>query len=103
MLEKHIQAQILHYLALKNVFHWRNNTGGATYQGKNGKKSFVRFGQPGMSDILGIYKGKFLAIEVKRPGGKVTELQKKFLEAIESNDGIAILAYDLDDVKKVIA
>jgi penicillin-binding protein-related factor A (putative recombinase) len=103
MLEKHIQAQILHYLVLKNVFHWRNNTGCATYQSKNGKKSFVRFGQPGMSDILGIYKGKFLAIEVKRPGGKVTELQKKFLEAIESNDGIAILAYDLDDVKKVIA
>jgi hypothetical protein len=52
----------------------------------------------GVSDILGIWKGKFLAIEVKSPGKKPTPEQKEFLGLVSDFGGIGILAYSLDDV-----
>jgi Holliday junction resolvase len=53
-----------------------------------------RFGRAGIPDILAIYKGCFLAIEVKRPDGKgdytVTPTQTFNLCRIAENDGHAI-------------
>lgn len=54
----------------------------------------------GVSDILGIYKGKFLAIELKAPKGKPSLAQVDFLDRVRSEGGIAILAYSLEDVIK---
>ena len=99
MLEKHIQSQILAYLRLKGVFHWRQNTGAVNIQGKNGNR-FVRFGKPGISDIIGIYNGRFLAIEVKTQKGRLSEHQKVFLKDVEDNGGIAIVARSVEDVIK---
>jgi penicillin-binding protein-related factor A (putative recombinase) len=48
----------------------------------------------GIPDIIGVYKGKFFAIEVKRPGLKPTPKQMAELKAIEQAGGIAIVAYD---------
>lgn len=56
----------------------------------------------GISDILGLWNGRGLAIEVKRPGGKPTAEQKEFLTAWAESGGIAILAYSLDDVTKTL-
>ena len=53
---------------------------------------------PGIPDILGIYKGRFVGIECKAPGGKPSEHQKRFLEIIREQGGIAILAYSVSDV-----
>ena len=67
----------------------------------------------GVSDILGIYKGKFLAIEVKTPttidedgdkryGGRLTENQKIFLQEIQEQGGIAIIARSVEDVEQAL-
>lgn len=53
---------------------------------------------PGVSDFLGIYKGRFLAIEAKAPHGVASPAQKEFLRRIEADGGIAILAYTIEDV-----
>lgn len=53
---------------------------------------------PGIADILGIYEGKFLAIEVKRPGLSPTEKQSKFLDAVNRAGGIGFVAHSVDDV-----
>jgi len=62
----------------------------------NGKKRFVRFGTPGISDIIGIFRGRFLAVETKRKGKVATDLQKAFLERVEDMGGIAICVDSLD-------
>jgi penicillin-binding protein-related factor A (putative recombinase) len=54
----------------------------------------------GVSDIIGVWKGRGLAIEVKAPGEKPMPHQKEFLESWARAGGIAILAYSLDDVIK---
>ncbi len=53
---------------------------------------------PGTSDILAVYRGRFVAIEVKAPGGHPSGNQRLFLERVRSGGGIAILAYSVDDV-----
>jgi hypothetical protein len=99
--EQAIQAQILAYLKFKGYFVWRNNSG-ATRAGKFGER-FIRYGLVGSADILGLTKqGMFLAIEVKRPGGRLSPHQEAFLDAIRANKGMAIVAYSLTDVQKIL-
>ena len=52
----------------------------------------------GIADILGIYNGQFLAIEVKAPKGRLSDYQKIFLDRVKAEGGIAITAYCIDDV-----
>jgi hypothetical protein len=52
----------------------------------------------GIADILGLWHGRGLAIEVKAKGGKPSKEQKEFLQDWKESGGIAILAYSLDDV-----
>ncbi len=101
--ETGLVKQILQYLGWKkNVFVWRQNTGGANYSytNKAGKtKSYhVNFGFPGMADVIGLYKGRFLAIEAKVGKNKQQPPQKAFQDTIERYGGIYILAYELKDV-----
>jgi len=93
--ERLIQANILRYLRIMHVFCWRNNTG---------RRGGVSYGRIGSADILGILKpsGRLLAIEVKKPGGKPTEDQLAFLWAVRDAGGVAIVATDVDDVRKVL-
>lgn len=99
-LEKDIQKSILDYLELRHVPHWRANTGAAWLPGRGGKPQLVRFGFRGVSDILGILppSGRWLAIEVKRPGKEPTADQKWFLTMIRDNGGLVIVAHSVEDV-----
>lgn len=94
LLEKHIQAQIIEYLPYIGIYAWRTNSG-IIFSGGHAH----RMAPPGTADIIGIMPtGAFVAIEVKRPGGIVSDKQKEFLEKITSRGGIAFVAYSLDDV-----
>ena len=98
MKEGDIQSAILGYLAYRQIYAWRNNTG--AYKTEHG--SYVRYGFKGSSDILGILPdGRFLAIEIKKPKPNKTyptKEQKLFLKNIEINGGIAFVARSLEDV-----
>ena len=85
---------ILHYLKMQQIFAWRNNSGAVMMGGNR----YVKFGINGMADVIGIYGERFLAIEAKVGKGKQSEDQIKFQQNVESNGGIYILAYSLDDV-----
>ncbi|HOD71603.1 MAG TPA: VRR-NUC domain-containing protein [Deltaproteobacteria bacterium] len=102
--EHDIQKQILEYLARRRIFAWRQNSGAVVYEDRNRDKRFVRFASVnGISDILGILPdGRLLAIEVKKKGGKPSLEQQVFMEAIQENNGIAIVAYSLDDVVQIL-
>lgn len=97
-LEHEIQSAILDYLNLIHVMAWRCNTGAI----KLGNR-YVRFGKKGMADILGILpNGKLLAIECKRPGGRMTLEQEQFINDIKENNGVAFMADSLDTVMRLI-
>lgn len=103
-LEKHLVNQCIHYLNLKGHFVWRNNSGVTKMQSTDRfgrvKERQWRAGIKGGSDIIGIHKnGKFLAVECKIGKNKPTMAQTEFLEEVEARNGIALIAYDLEDLE----
>jgi hypothetical protein len=91
----------LEYLELRGAYAYRQNTGAAEYQDKAGKKRFVRYGKPGASDIVGLLPGgRFIAVECKAPGGRLSELQAGYLRDIERMGGLAVVARSVEDLAK---
>jgi len=64
-------------------------------------KSNDRF-TAGLPDIMGVIAGKFIAIELKMPNGKVTKLQKYTIEKITQAGGKARVCYSLTEVKSFL-
>lgn len=94
--EKAIQTACLDYLKAKNIFCWREHSGGIPV---NGGEFYVQPSLKGKSDILGILKdGRFLAIEVKAKDGHVSDDQNYFIEMINKNGGLGFIAYDVQDI-----
>lgn len=60
------------------------------------------YAQAGVPDIVACIKGRFVAIEVKRPGKKPEPIQEAFLESINKKGGIAFWSDNLDKVKNII-
>ena len=90
MLERDIVTAIKKYLALlgSDVFFWKEH--GSVY------------GTNGVPDIVCCYKGRFLGLECKRPGGRLTELQKRAIEKINRAGGVACRVESVEDAKRVI-
>ena len=91
MLERDIVAAIKKYLSSlgSDVFFWKEH--GSVY------------GTNGGPDIICCYKGRFIGLECKLPGGRLTELQKRAIEKINRAGGIACRVESVEDVKCVIA
>jgi Holliday junction resolvase len=54
--------------------------------------------QRGIADVLACYRGRFYAIEVKKPGGRVTKQQERFLERVEQAGGVGLVATSAAEV-----
>lgn len=98
-LESQIQRQILDYLEIRGIFHWRNNTGAF----RDDKQHLYRFGFKGSSDIIGVLPGgRALFIEVKRPTGRLTDAQKEFLARAHMAGALAFEARSVEEVDQRI-
>jgi hypothetical protein len=94
--EQTIQRAILEYLNWKHIFCWKNNTAGIYVKARN---TYIPSHAPGVSDILGILpSGRFLAIEVKSPTGRVSPHQQQFIERINAAGGLAFVARSVEEV-----
>lgn len=106
LLEKQIERSILEYLKSKDIFCWKQNTVGvydasaSVYRRPNNP-----FIITGVSDILGIYKGKMLCIEVKTPERRknLSIYQRNFLKMIQEKGGIAFVATSVKDVENYLS
>jgi penicillin-binding protein-related factor A (putative recombinase) len=100
--EKEIENSILYYLShLPECFVWKNNSTGIYDPVKKiFRKSSNKWVINGVSDIIGIYKGMPIFIEVKTPKTKnrLSIDQKFFLEKVIKMGGIGIVATSVDDV-----
>ncbi len=85
-LESKIQSKILKELKAAGIYAHKNIT--------TNKK--------GIPDILVCYRGKYVALEVKRPGGKPTELQLWNINEIRKSGGVAEIVYGWEDVVTVL-
>lgn len=99
--EKQIENAILDYLKLRRIFAWKNETTGI-YDPKKKvfRKKKSKHHMTGQSDILGIFCGRFLAIEVKKRGGYATKEQKEFMANIRRGGGFAFVARSVDDAER---
>lgn len=95
--ENQVQAEILLQVgSLPFVRLWRNNTGKA--RAMDNPNRIIQFGLPGSPDLLGFFDdGRFLGIEVKRPGGRQSKEQKAFETVLQRFNGIYILADNVAD------
>ncbi|HBJ74611.1 MAG TPA: hypothetical protein DDY86_03620 [Syntrophaceae bacterium] len=82
--EKEITKAIRFVLRTLGIFHWK------VWQGLGSV--------PGVPDIIGIYKGRMLGIEVKTAGGKISKHQQHFIDMIKREGGIAFVARSVQDV-----
>lgn len=99
--EKQIENAILDYLTLLPGTYWKNNSTGVFDPTKKVFRKSPKYHRNGVSDILGIdADGRFVAIEVKTPKGRLSENQKLFLDDINHFGGIAFVARSVDDVRE---
>jgi hypothetical protein len=88
MLEDKVQDHIKSYLTKKRIYHWR-------FQAQSNLN--------GIPDILCLYKGFFIGLELKREkGGRATGLQLRKIKNINENGGIGVLVRSVEDVDKII-
>lgn len=95
--ENSIQAECLEYLrgnprkGIKGVGGWWLNF--------HGGDAFMPRGIP---DIIGCYRGRFVALELKRPGETPTVIQKKILRTLKSAGALTAVIHSVDELKEVI-
>jgi hypothetical protein len=82
--EKQIETEILFRLnQIKDCYAWKNHTTGIFDPRRGVFRKLGGYAIKGVSDIIGIYKGKMLCLEVKSATGKLRPEQQKFLERMK--------------------
>mgnify|MGYP001569344592 CR=1 FL=1 len=95
--EKDIQAGIVGVLRAHGILAFRMNSG-AMRGSYKGRSWYVRFGFPGMADLLAFPASKVLWIECKRPGAKQSLDQERFQILVEREGHSYLLARAPEDV-----
>ncbi len=111
-LEVDRQSQIIAYLQRHPgvAFLIRINSGGRRVHGRRWLWFYTLYSRgaetkpgTGVPDIIGMLRdGRFLAIDVKRPGEKATEDQERFLAMVAKAGGVSGTAESWIDVEKLL-
>jgi hypothetical protein len=82
----------------------RLNSGAGQLAFADGTRSqWIRFAWRGAPDLIGqLTDGRLLAIEVKRPSGRVRPEQQHFIDTVRRHGGIGFIARTADDVKEYL-
>lgn len=92
--EQIIKTQICEWLQLHKAFFW--------VMPNSRVLRHHSFSRRGISDIVGIWKGRPLFIEVKAEGGVIGIDQVRFMKDARAADGITIFATSVEDVAQVL-
>jgi hypothetical protein len=85
--ESEIRAQVKEYLELQGWFVFYHLQGLGSY--------------PGLPDLQAVKNGRTLYIEIKRPGGRQSEKQKKFQHNLEAAGAKYIIARGIEDIRNI--
>lgn len=56
----------------------------------------------GLPDLIGVWHGRFIAVEVKMPGNKPSKIQERVMDRIRTAGGRVIVAYSVADALEVL-
>lgn len=85
----HIFEYLLKFKKTGEMFMWKEHGG--------------MYGTSGIPDIICVFRGHFLAFEVKRPkGGKVTHLQAWAMDRIKIAGGYAFVVTSVEEVQFIL-
>lgn len=99
-LEKDILREICEWLFEKGFFFWRQNT--IPVFDKGHFRALPKYTPRGLPDILLLYDGHFIGLEVKVPNyWKRTDAQIEMKDKFIDNGGAYHLVTSLDEVKKI--
>ena len=56
----------------------------------------------GIPDIIGCYRGRFCAFEVKRPGRDLTRIQAATIQMIKKAGGLALMITSFEEAEAVL-
>ena len=94
--ERDIQKQIMDWLKLKRIFHYRQNSG-AQLASYKGKQRFFRFGYKGAPDIVCVINGQYVGLEVKTSAHEQSLAQVEFGVELERAGGKYFVVHSLDE------
>ena len=87
-IESKVQEEIISYLKKNRIYHFR-------FQAQSNLN--------GLPDILCLYKGFFIGLELKREkGGKPTSLQLRKIKTINDNGGIGLIVRSVYEVEMLL-
>jgi hypothetical protein len=96
--EQTIHRTIVQHLTVRatpGVVWWHSPNGG--WRSPVEAAIFKSLGvRAGVADLILLHDGQFFALELKAPGGRLTESQAAFLDDVESAGGIVACAEGLD-------
>lgn len=64
--------------------------------------AYVRGAEPGTADLIGVFRGRAIAVEVKTPKGKQSPSQIAWSERWRASGGIYLVARGIDDVQGLL-
>lgn len=81
---------------------WRNSVGTAEHwDGRRVQR--VRYGlAPGSADLVGVCRGRFFALEVKAPKGRVAPEQEQWLAMVRHKGGFAAVVRSVDEARAAL-
>ena len=91
----------------RGVLLWRNSVGTAEHWTGTGVQR-VRYGlAPGSADLVGLVlmpdgTGRFFALEIKAPGGRVAPEQEQWLALVRRNGGFAAVVRSADEARACV-
>ena len=89
-----ITQSVIDYIRMKGGKATRINTG---------QRLGVRFGEVGAADVIGCYRGRYVAVEVKAGKDVLSEKQLEWLNDARRAGGVTVIAYSLQDVIDALA
>jgi len=98
--EVEIQRAICDYLSLKGYLFWRSNSTPIYDPTRSRFRAMPKYAMRGTPDIIIIQEpmGRFLGLEVKRDGGKMSDSQQAFAKKCRDSGGIYEVVRSVDDV-----
>ena len=85
--ETDIKNQVKDYLSVKKYFHFHVLQGLGAYKG--------------ISDRIAVKDGRVLFLEIKAPGGKLSDDQKDFQANIENVGGKYYVIHSLEEIMEI--
>lgn len=100
MTESDIQIRVrLIFGADRACVFWRNNCGLAV-TARGAKIPFGLF--PGSADLIGMFRGRFVGVELKTEVGRQSPKQRTWQKCVEDHGGVYALVRSEDDARELL-